>query len=160
MLNSTWLLFTKDQVGNLLRREPGQIVSGLHKHREMEATAFQVRHLGNVSSTHRKLISRSQHSVKQHPLAFKSHIINIWLEKNTSLNASHKRLLHPGRRYYRKWVKTSCWTNVHTTVSQEKQTRWKVKGGSPLSWYCCYPWAADSTCLGFQETREQLTSRK
>lgn len=57
-----------------------QIVGGIHKRGEMEATAFQGRHLKNVSSTQHKLISRS-HRSEAAPLAFKSHVSASDLKK-------------------------------------------------------------------------------
>lgn len=124
----------------------------------MESPAFPGRHL-EVSSTQHKSVCTSQLSGKQHPLAFKSHLSASDLNKTTSLKASPKSLIGGTAL-----TKTSCWTSVHMTASQEEQAGGKGKRGSPPS---LRVWVGrdldtpvDSTCLGSQEIRTQFLSRK
>lgn len=125
-----------------------------------EATALPGRHL-EMSSTQHKCASRPQHSGKQHPLAFKSHLLTTDLKKPQAWKPAPKDCctLIGGTTL----TTPSCWTSAHMTASQEEQAGWKVKRGSPpshrsLGWDLDTP--VDSTCLGSQETRTQFLWRK
>lgn len=153
-LNSTQLLFTKDQVGNLPRRALGWVVGGTHEHREMAAAAPYMRcHMRTCPSTQHELIGRSHHSMKWYPPAFKPHVSASDLKKPQPWMAAIKACC---RMAGGAAPSKGTWARVHTTAGQEKEPWWEFT----FVWVLPCPWTADSSCTGFQETRIQFISRK